>query len=169
MGAMQLISGCFSEGAETVENVDVMFSGAPMGNVEMSVDLNKEEFTEEEGLKDEVSTICNYSSSELSHVEHTISEVSQLERTEFVAIISKRLAQQKLGLEIHNIGGKCMVACVKGDGLIGDWNRRNPSLQIGIGDWILAVNGVSSYISIRRVCGEARVLKFRVSQLTQNK
>merc|ERR1712007_426863 len=60
-------------------------------------------------------------------------------------------SDQRVGLDLQNYYGDCKIYTVKPKGLVEQWNKENPTMQIVAGDFIKEVNGLTKYEEMRRV------------------
>merc|ERR1712137_568718 len=73
-------------------------------------------------------------------------------------------SDQRVGLDLQNLEGKCKIYNVKPGGLMEDWNKANPTKQITAGDFINEVNGLAGYEEMRKVLLEEDTLRLIVGR-----
>jgi len=73
-------------------------------------------------------------------------------------------SDERVGLAIQNLEGRCQVHTVKAEGIAHRWNEENPTIQITAGDYIKAVNGLTEYEEMRKVFLEQPTLHLTLSK-----
>lgn len=68
---------------------------------------------------------------------------------EFSLSLQRVSSDQRVGLAIQNLDGKCRVYTVASGGVVDWWNKENPTIQIVAGDEIKEVNGLTDYNKMR--------------------
>mmetsp|Transcript_107860 Transcript_107860/g.287161 ORF Transcript_107860/g.287161 Transcript_107860/m.287161 type:complete len:137 (-) Transcript_107860:282-692(-) len=64
-------------------------------------------------------------------------------KVEYQVTLDKATGGSRLGVDVDLSDGVCLIVDKINDGLVGEWNRSNPSNEIRKGDRVVSVNGVS--------------------------